>query len=110
MYKVVKRFFLESLKLEILTDPVKDREHAGAVIVVRKTLICSPEFTCTTSKNKSVAGVKKLFCRLEHGNKYLHVLDLRINGWINNTNIQYNKNVINIDNNAIRTIKDIEYV
>ena len=110
MFKVVKRFFLESLKLEIFTDPVKDREHAGAVIVVRKTLICSPEFTCTTSKNKSVAGVKKLFWRLEHGNKYLHVLDLRINGWINNTNIQYNKNVINIDNSAIRTIKDIEYV
>ena len=110
MYKVVKRFFLESLKLEILTDPVKDREHAGAVIVVRKTLICSPELTCTISKKISVAGVKKSFCRLEHGNKYQHVLDLRINGWINNTNIQYNKNVINIDNNAIRTIKDIEYI
>ena len=91
-------------------DPVMDREHAGAVIVVRKTLICSPEFTCTISKNKSVAGVKKSLCRLEHGNKYLHVLDLRINGWISNTNIQYNKNVINIDNNAIRTIKGIEYI
>ena len=79
-----------SLKLEILTDPVKDKEHAGAVIVVRKTLICSPEFTCTISKNKSVAGVKKSLYRLEHGNKYLHALDLRIIGWISNTNIQYN--------------------
>ena len=110
MYKVVKRFFLESLKLEILKDPVKDKEHAGAVIVERKTLICSPEFTCTISKNKSVAGVKKSLYRLEHGNKYLHALDLCIYGWISNTNIQYNKNVINIDNNAIRTIKGIEYI
>ena len=110
MYKVVKRFFLESLKLEIFTDPVKDKEHAGAVIVVRKTLICSPEFTCTISKNKSVAGVKKSLYHLEHGNKYLHALDLRINGWMSNTNIQYNKNVINIDNSAIRTIKGIEYI
>ena len=47
MYSVVNKFFLVSLKLEILTDPVKDRDHAGAAIVVRKTLICSPEFTCT---------------------------------------------------------------
>ena len=48
-----------SQKFEILTDPVKDREHAEAAIVVRKTLICSLELTCTTSKNMSVAGVKK---------------------------------------------------
>ena len=110
IYRVVRRFFLESLKLEILTDPVKDREHAGAVIVVRKTLICSPEFTCTISKNKYVARVKKSLCHLEHGNKYLQVLDLWHNGLISNKNIQYNKNVINIDNNAIRTIKGIEHI
>ena len=48
-----------SQKLEILTDPVKDREHARAAIVFRKTLICSPELTCTSSRNMSVAGVKK---------------------------------------------------
>ena len=36
MYSVVSTFFLVSLKIEILTDPVKDREHAGAVIVVRE--------------------------------------------------------------------------
>ena len=36
MSNVVSKFFLESLKLEILTDPVKDKEHAWAVIVVRK--------------------------------------------------------------------------
>ena len=59
MYNVVSKFFLVSLKLEILTDPVNDREHAGAAIVVKKTLICSPEFTCTIFKNKSVAGIKK---------------------------------------------------
>ena len=97
MYNVVSKFFFESLKLEILTDPVKDREHAGAVIVVRKTLICSPDFTCTMSKNKSVAGVKKSVCDLEHGNRYLHVLDLLIKGLMNNTNIQYNVKVNIID-------------
>ena len=93
-----------------MTDPVKDREHAGAVIVVKKSLICSPEFTCTISKNKSVARVKKSLCHLEHGNKYLHVFDLWHNGLMSNTNIQYNKNIINIDNKAIRTIKCIEYI
>ena len=55
----MSKCFLVSRKLEILTDPVKDREHTGAAIVVRKTLICSPELTCTTSKNMSVAQVKK---------------------------------------------------
>ena len=64
MYSVVSKFFLVSHKLEILTDPVKDREHAGAAIVVRKTLICSPELTCTPSKNISVAGIKKSVCDL----------------------------------------------
>ena len=58
------KFILVSLKLEILTEPVKGREHAGAAIVVRKTLICSPELTCTVSKNMSVAGVKKSVCDL----------------------------------------------
>ena len=37
----------------------------GQLLFVRKTLICSPEFTCTISKNKSVAGVKKSLYRLE---------------------------------------------
>ena len=106
----MSRFFWESLKLEIWTDPVKDREHGGAVIVVRKFLIYSPEFTCTISKNKSIARVKKSLCHLEHENKYLHVLDLCINSLMSNTNIQYNKNVNNIDNNAIKTIKGIEYI
>ena len=55
----------------MLTDPVKDREHAGAAIVVRRnSLICPPEFSCTMSKNKSVAGVKKSVCNLEH-RKYI---------------------------------------
>ena len=51
MYSAMSKFFLMSQKFEILTDPVKDREHAGAAIVVRKTLICSPELTCTASKS-----------------------------------------------------------
>ena len=100
----------KTTKLEILTDPVKDREHVGVVIVVRKTQICSPEFTCTMSKNKSIAGVKKSVCDLEHGKRYLHVLDLLIKGLMNNTNIQYNAKVTIIDNNTIRTIKGIEYI
>ena len=41
MYSVVSKFFLVSQKLEILTDPVKDREHAGAAIVIRKTELFS---------------------------------------------------------------------
>ena len=59
MYNVVSKFFLVSPTLAIFTDPVKDRVHAGAAIFVRKTLICSPELTCTISKNISVAGIKK---------------------------------------------------
>ena len=69
---VLSRCFLHSQKLVILSEPVKDKEHdgwsrivvrrirnmmGGAEIVVRKTLICSPELTCTTSKNTSVAGI-----------------------------------------------------
>ena len=43
-------------------EPVKDKEHGGAKIVVRKT--CSPELTCMTSKNTSLAGIKKSVCDL----------------------------------------------
>ena len=84
----VSKFFLVSQKLEILTDPVKDREHAGAAIVVRKTLIYSPELTCTTFKNMSIAGVKKSVCDLSHGKIYLQVFDFLINGLTINMNIQ----------------------
>ena len=89
---------------------MKDREHAGTVIVIRKTLICYPEFTCTMTKNKSVAGVKKSVCDLEHGNIYLHALDLLIKGLTINTNIKYNAKVNIIVINAIRNIKGIEYI
>ena len=54
----------------ILTEPVKDKEHGGAEMVVRKSLICSPELTCTISKNTSVAGIRKLVYDLLHGNIY----------------------------------------
>ena len=63
---------------------MKDKEHGGAVIIVRKTLICSPEVTCTTSKNISVAGVKKLPYGLRHGNRYLQILDFLVSGTISN--------------------------
>ena len=61
---VLSRCFLLIQKLVILTDPVKDKEHGGAKIVVRKTLICSPELTCTISKNTSAAGIRKSVCDL----------------------------------------------
>ena len=64
IFKVVSRCFLLILKFTIRTEPVKDKEHGGALIVVRKTLICSPKVTCITSRNISVAGVKKLPCCL----------------------------------------------
>ena len=70
--KVLSRYFLLSRKLVILTDPAKDKEHAGAEIVVRnlhagaeivvrKTLICSTELTCTISKNTSIAGSRNQY-------------------------------------------------
>ena len=110
MYSVVSKFFLVSLKLEILTDPVKDREHAGAAIVVRKTLISSPEFICTIATNKSVAGIKKSVCDLEYGNIYQQAFNLLIKGLMIDTNIQYNAKVTIIDINTIRKIKGIEYI
>ena len=47
-----------------LTDPVKDKEHGGAEIVIRKTLICSAELICMTSKNTYIAGIIKSICDL----------------------------------------------
>ena len=72
MCNIVSKFFLMSQKLAILTDPVNDREHAGAAIVVRKTLICSPELTCTMSKNISVAGIKRLVCMICNMVRYIY--------------------------------------
>ena len=82
---------------------MKDKEHGGAVIV-RKTLICSPKVTCTTSRNISVAGVKKLPYGLRHENKYRQTLDFLVSGTISNTIIQYNTSSNSIDKNTIRII------
>ena len=79
----------------------------GAVIVVKKTLICSPEFTCTISKNKSIAGVKKSVCDQEHENIYQQAFDLLIRGLMINTDIQYNARGTSIDTNTIRNINGI---
>ena len=62
---VLSGCFLLSQKLVTLDEPVKDKEHFGAKIVVRKTLICSPELKGTTPKNTSVAGrIRKSVCNL----------------------------------------------
>ena len=87
---------------------MKDKEHDGTVIIVRKTLICSPEVTCTTSKKISVAWVKKLPCGLQHGNIYLQILDFLVSGTISNTNIQYNTMSKSMDKNTIRIIHGVE--
>ena len=83
---------------------MKDKEHGGAVNIVRKTLICSPKVTCTTSRNMSVAGVKKLPHGLRHGNKYQQILDFLVSGTISNTIIQYNTSSKSMDKNTIRII------
>ena len=88
---------------------MKDKEHGGAVIVVRKTLICSPKVTCTTSRNISVAAVKKLPYGLRHENRYWQsLLDFLVSGTISNTIIQYNTSSKSIDKNTIRIIHVIE--
>ena len=87
---------------------MKDKEHGGAVIIVRKTLICSPKVTCTTSRNISIAGVKKLPYGLRHGNRYQQTLDFLVSGTISNTIIQYNTSSKSIDKNTIRIIHGIE--
>ena len=92
----------------ILTEPVKDKEHGGAKMVVRKTLICSPELTCTISKNTSVAGIRKSVCDLLHSNIYQQTLDFLVNGIISKTNIQYNTKITSIDNNTMRNIHGVE--
>ena len=87
---------------------MKDKEHGGAVIIVRKTLICSPKVMCTTSRNISIAGVKKLPYGLQHGNIYLQILDFLVSGTISNTNIQYNTRSKSMDKNTIRIIHGVE--
>ena len=87
---------------------MKDKEHGGAEIVVRKTLICSPEVTCTTSRNISIAGVKKLPYGLLDENRYQQTLDFLVSGTISNTIIQYNTSSKRIDKNTIRIIHGIE--
>ena len=105
----MSKLLLVSLKLEILTDPVKDGEHAGAASIVSKTLICSPEFTCTMSKNKSVAGVKKSVCDLNM-EIYIDKHLMYYQSLMSSTNIQYNAKVTSIDTNTIRNISGIEYI
>ena len=87
---------------------MKDKEQGGAVIIVRKTLICSPEATCTTSRNISIAGVKKLPYGLRHENKYRQILDFLVSGTISSTIIQYNTSSKSIDKNTIRIIHVME--